>query len=191
MKENFELKETLMQANFQLRSNECGLHDALDLASVNAALEQQLKVLEHQHTELSDLITKTDKLATGNTISQDSHSKKTESAHNTDEMLISVQEDWCGRGSHIELKRGETIPLEKGRVLVYEINREVVETCCKDVKFAWKKIGYLNKIQIEQVKKVKVLKILSRHHIVKLVGTYTQQPYLGLLIWPVARYDLA
>ena len=111
VKENFELKETPMQANFQLRSNKCGLHDALDLASANAALEQQLKVLEHQHTELSDLITKADELATGNTISQDSHSKRTGSAHNTDEMLISMQEDWCGRGSHIEFKRGETIPL--------------------------------------------------------------------------------
>ncbi|KAF2185816.1 kinase-like protein [Zopfia rhizophila CBS 207.26] len=141
--------------------------------------------------DLSDLVTKTDEPADGHKISQAMHSVTMEDAYNANELLLSVQEDWSGRGSHAEFKRGETIPLEKGRVLGYGVNGEVVEATCRGVKVAWKKILHRPRIPIGQMKEIDVLKKLKHRHIVKLVGTYTQQPYLGLLLWPVARCDLA
>ena len=140
---------------------------------------------------LSDLVAKTDEPAEGHEILQALHSIRIEDAYETDELLRSVREDWSGRGSHAEFKLGETIPLEKGRVLGYGMNGEVVEATCKGIKFALKKIYHRHKVQIGQIKEIDVLKKLKHRHIVRLVGTYTQQPYLGLLIWPVARCDLA
>jgi serine/threonine protein kinase len=150
------------------------------------AVETQIRHIQHLHAELNDIGT-----VVGDTTLQAPHSERTEDAYNSDELLLSVQEDWSGRGSQIEFKRGETIPLKKGRVLGYGINGEVVEAMCKGVKIAWKKIYHRNKIQIGQMKEVDVLKNLKHRHIIKLVGTYIQQPYLGLLLWPVARCDLA
>lgn len=119
------------------------------------------------------------------------HSIRIEDAYKADKLLLSIREDWSRRGSHVEFKRGESIPLEKGRVLGYGMNGEVVEATCKGVIFALKKIYNRNKVQIGQMKEIDVLKKLKHRHIVRLVGTYTQPPYLGLLIWPVARCDLA
>lgn len=59
-----------------------------------------------------------------------------------------MREDWSRRGLYIEFKRGETIPLEKGQVLGYSINRKVVEATYKGVNFALKKIRHRNKVQI-------------------------------------------
>ena len=105
-----------------------------------------------------------------------------EDAYNTNKLLLSVQEDWSRRGSHVEFKRGETILLEKGWVLGYGVNREVVEATCKGVKVALKKIHYRHRIQIRQIREINVLKELKHRHIVKLVRTYTQQLYLSLLL---------
>ena len=66
-----------------------------------------------------------------------------------------------------------------------------MEATCKGVKVALKKIHYRHRIQIRQIREINVLKELKHRHIVKLVGTYTQHPYLGLLLWPVAQCDLA
>ena len=112
-------------------------------------------------------------------------------AYNSDELLRSVQEDWSGKGSHADFKSDEIIPLEKGRVLGYGMNGEVVEATCKGIRVALKKIRYQRRIRNGQMKEMDVLKKLKHHHIVKLIGTYTQYPYLGLLLWPVARCDLA
>ncbi|KAF2824320.1 kinase-like protein [Ophiobolus disseminans] len=71
------------------------------------------------------------------------------------------------------------------------MNGEVVEATCKGVKVALKRIYHRRQIQIGQMKEIDVLKKARHRHIVKLVGTYTQRPYLGLLLWPVARCDLA
>ena len=108
-----------------------------------------------------------------------------------EESFQSLRKDWSGRGPHAELERGEKLPLEKGRVLGYGLNGEVVEATCKGVKVALKKIHHRQKIRIDQMKEVEVLKKLDHRHIVKVVGTYTQYPYFGLLLWPVAYCDLA
>jgi serine/threonine protein kinase len=164
----------------------------------NAALEKSCEVANQEAHQLgkilrnlSDLVAETDKPAEGHEVLQALHSIRIEDAYEADELLLSVREDWSGKGSHAEFKYGETIPLEKGRVLGHGMNGEVVEATCKGVKFALKKIYHRNKVQIGQMKEIDVLKKLKHRHIVKLVGTYTQPPYLGLLIWPVARCDLA
>ena len=146
----------------------------------NSALERSCEVANQEAHQLgkilrnlSDLVANTDEPAEGHEILQALHSIRIEDAYEADELLLSVREDWSGRGSHAEFKRGETIPLEKGRVLGYGMNGEVVEATCKGVIFALKKIYNRNKVQIGQMKEIDVLKKLKHRHIVRLVGTYT------------------
>ena len=164
----------------------------------NAALERSCEVANQEAHQLgkilhnlSDFIANTDEPAERHKILQALHSIRIENAYKADELLLSVREDWSGRGSHAEFKHSKSIPLEKGQVLGYGMNGEVVEATCKGVIFALKKIYNWNKVQIGQMKEINVLKKLKHHHIVRLVGMYTQPPYLGLLIWPVVRCDLA
>ncbi|KAF2471545.1 kinase-like protein [Lindgomyces ingoldianus] len=114
-----------------------------------------------------------------------------EDAYETDQLPLSVRDDWSGRGSHATFTHEETIPLERGRALGYGANGEVVEVTCKGVKLALKKIYHRYGIQNNQMKEIDILKDTKHRHIVRLVGTFTQRPYLGLLIWPVARCDLS
>ena len=97
---------------------------------------------------LLDLVAKTDEPIERHKILQALHSTRIEDAYKANKLLLSVQEDWSGRGLHAEFKYSETISLEKGRVLGYGMNGEVVETTCKGIKFALKKIYYWNKVQI-------------------------------------------
>ena len=153
--------------------------------------KEEARQLKSILRDLSDLVTKADEATEGRQNSLALHSIRMDDEHHTDELLLSVQENWSGRGSHAEFKPGESIPLDKGRVLGYGIDTEVVEATCKGVKVALKRIRYQQRIQIGQMKEINVLKELKHRHIVKLVGSYTQKPYLGLLLWPVARCDLA
>lgn len=41
-----------------------------------------------------------------------------------------------------------------------------------------------------QKKEIERIKQLDHHHIMRLVGTYTSESFLGVLMWPVARCDL-
>lgn len=67
----------------------------------------------------------------------------------------------------------------------------VYETFCKGIALAWK-TRYCRKkeSQATQRREIEVLKRLDHRHVVRLVGSYTQGPELGLLIWPVAICDL-
>lgn len=67
----------------------------------------------------------------------------------------------------------------------------VYETVCKGVRLAWKTIYCSKGIRRKQLKEVGILKRLNHHHIVSLMRTYTQGPFLELLLAPVAVYDLA
>lgn len=107
-----------------------------------------------------------------------------------DKNLLSESKDWPGNGSHANFQRGETIPLQIGDPLGHGMNGEVVEATSKEVKVALKRIYHPHGLKAGQLSEIGVLQKLEHHHIVKLVGTYTQHPYLGLLIWPVARCDL-
>jgi len=56
---------------------------------------------------------------------------------------------------------------------------------------AWKKRYCPRGIGTKERQEIEILKRLAHQHIVKLMGTYTHGPFLGLLLWPVAVCDLA
>ena len=109
----------------------------------------------------------------------------------TSELVLSIQQDWSGRGAHVDFGTDETIPLDKGRVLGHGINGEVLEVACRGVKMALKTIYHSRKITVEQIREISILRKLKHRHVIKLLGTYIQRRNLGLLLWPVAQCDLA
>jgi serine/threonine protein kinase len=66
----------------------------------------------------------------------------------------------------------------------------VYETICKGVRLAWKTKYCSRGIRAEQLREMDILRRLSHHHIIRLMGTYTQGLFLGLLLAPVAVCDL-
>lgn len=101
--------------------------------------------------------------------------------------------DWCGRGdSHVDFAKNEPLPLHEDRFLGHGARGAVYSTQCQGGRLvAWKKIYYPRGITLAERREIVVLKRLSHKHIIQLVGSYTQRPYLGLLLWPVATTDLA
>ncbi|KAF2501227.1 kinase-like protein [Lophium mytilinum] len=106
-----------------------------------------------------------------------------------------IWDDWSGRGSHVDFGPNEKVPLEQGRFLGHGVMGGVYETHCKGVAVAWKRRYCRKKITDAEMREISILKKLSHHHIIQLVGTYTQPStrgqFLGLLLWPVAICDLA
>ncbi|KAH7086273.1 hypothetical protein FB567DRAFT_629366 [Paraphoma chrysanthemicola] len=105
--------------------------------------------------------------------------------------------DWTGtgRGFHVDFEDGEAVPLPKGRVLGRGSSVDVYETTVQGVNLAWKSIrlGYTRKEHFEKSSlraEVRILKKVSHIHIVQLVGSYASRPEIGLLLYPVAVYNL-
>lgn len=149
---------------------------------------RQLHIRLHS---IADLVAKSSQAAHEHTTPQPFHRSRYDDAYETDQLLLPVRNDWSGRGSHVTFTHEETVPLEKGRTLGHGMNGEVVEATCMGIKLALKKIYHRYWIQNSQMKEIDILKNMKHHHIVRLVGTFTQKPYLSLLIWPVARCDLS
>jgi serine/threonine protein kinase len=101
--------------------------------------------------------------------------------------------DWCGHGvSHVDFERHEPFPLSEGKFLGHGAQGAVYSTECQGGELvAWKKIYCPRGISQTERREISVLKRLNHKHIIKLVGSYTRKPYLGLLLWPVAITDLA
>ncbi|EON66454.1 serine/threonine protein kinase [Coniosporium apollinis CBS 100218] len=112
------------------------------------------------------------------------------SSESTPESIAALAADWCGRGSHVEFETNETVPLREERFLGYGVNGGVWETACQGIKLAWKRRYCRGLIGPQERKEIEVLKKLSHHHIIQLVGTYSHRQFLGLLLWPVAVCDL-
>jgi serine/threonine protein kinase len=99
--------------------------------------------------------------------------------------------DWSGRGtSHVDFKKDETLPLLQGRFLGYGVHGGVYETTCNGVALAWKRKFCRYRIGSKELQEIEIIRKLNHDHIIKLVGTYTHGPFLGLLLWPVAVCDL-
>ncbi|CAO2657297.1 Nn.00g034230.m01.CDS01 [Neocucurbitaria sp. VM-36] len=103
-----------------------------------------------------------------------------------------VIDDWSrtGRGSHVNFKDGEIVPLELGRFLGRGSVGDVHETTIQGWKLAYKKVHFRRRISDNNMKEIEILKRLSHVHMIQLVGTYTQQKILGMLLYPVATCDL-
>jgi serine/threonine protein kinase len=83
------------------------------------------------------------------------------------------------------------LPLTQGEFVGHGMHGGVYETSCNGVKLAWKRKYYRRKIGERERREIEVIKKLSHRHIIRLMGTYTHGPFLGLLLWPVATCDLA
>lgn len=109
------------------------------------------------------------------------------------ERLPASFDDWAGssRGSHVEFESYEPLPLEQGEFLGHGVNGPVHATTIRGVAVAWK-IRYCRRgVGVAERKEIEILKKLTHKHIVRLVGTYSRESYLGLLTWPVAICDMA
>ncbi|KAJ6083643.1 serine/threonine protein kinase [Penicillium canescens] len=99
--------------------------------------------------------------------------------------------DWAGRGtSHVDFHVDEVLPLSQGRFLGHGVNGGVFETIVCGQTVAWKRRYCRRQIAAQDLREMDILKKIDGRHIIKLVGTYTHGPFLGLLLWPVAVCDL-
>ena len=89
----------------------------------------------------------------------------------------------------MDFAKNETLPFEKGKTHGHGLHGEVVEVTCRGIKLALKRVQQ-RPVAAVQLRETEVMKALSHHHVVGLVGTFYQAPYFGLLTWPVARFDL-
>lgn len=100
--------------------------------------------------------------------------------------------DWAGRGtSHVAFAKEETLPLLQGRFLGYGVQGGVYETTINTIPVAWKRKFCRYKIGARELQEIEIIRKLNHQHIIELVGTYTHGPFLRLLLWPVAKCDLA
>ena len=114
-----------------------------------------------------------------------------DSSTETKTDLDLILEDWSGRGAHVDFQPTEQVPLKEGRFLGQGSMGAVYETTIKGYAFAWKRRFCRRCIGDAERKEVEILKKVSHHHIIRLAGSYTHQHFLGLLLYPVAFYDLA
>lgn len=70
------------------------------------------------------------------------------------------------------------------------MNGGVFETVVCGQTVAWKRRYCRRQIGAQDLREMDILRKLDSRHIIKLVGTYTHGPFLGLLLWPVAVCDL-
>ncbi len=65
------------------------------------------------------------------------------------------------------------------------------EVICQGISVARKQIYCTRQMKIEEVKReLDILKKVSHKHVVTLLGSYTQNKIVGLLLHPVAVCDL-
>ncbi|KAI9858093.1 MAG: hypothetical protein M1813_007905 [Trichoglossum hirsutum] len=94
--------------------------------------------------------------------------------------------DWSGRGQHAEYKKNEALPLDYIKVL----GARVDEVWCRRVRVARKRIRY-RQVELPRImNEVEHLEYLKHPHIIQLVGTYVQDMTIGILLYPVANWDL-
>ncbi|KAH8723549.1 kinase-like domain-containing protein [Phaeosphaeriaceae sp. PMI808] len=67
----------------------------------------------------------------------------------------------------------------------------VYETTCTGIALAWKRKYCSRRVGYRERQEIEIIKRLQHQHVIRLVGTYTHGPFLGLLLWPVATCDLA
>lgn len=67
---------------------------------------------------------------------------------------------------------------------------DVHETNVMGYTLAWKRMIFRRNATPSDRKEVEIMKKISHKHMVELIGTYTHQQHLGMLLYPVATCDL-
>ncbi|KAH0536891.1 hypothetical protein FGG08_006262 [Glutinoglossum americanum] len=101
-----------------------------------------------------------------------------------------IWSNWSGRGQHVDYEREADIPLGERRYLGHGSSGAVFEVICQGVALAMKLICLNRWTRREDINEIKITQKLRYHHIVRLIGSYTQGNKLGILLWPVAICDL-
>jgi serine/threonine protein kinase len=106
-------------------------------------------------------------------------------------VKFDVPGNWSGRGQHVEFAWNETIPLKEGQPLGRGASADVHEVVCQGTKLARKQIYCSRRMKIEDVKReLDILKKITHKHVVTLIGSYTQNRVLGLVLFPATVCDL-
>lgn len=101
--------------------------------------------------------------------------------------------DWSGRGQHVEYAPNEQskIPLKTEKVLGFSKSALVESVICRRIRLARKTIRCTRRLsQKDAITEVEHLQRLQHAHIVRVVGTYTFQKNLAILLYPAAEWNL-
>ncbi|OCK81122.1 kinase-like protein [Lepidopterella palustris CBS 459.81] len=101
--------------------------------------------------------------------------------------------DWSGRGQHAEFEPYEeaAIPLQVERVLGHTASAIVESVMCRRIRLARKTVKCNRRLKREDaLNEVEHLQRLSHYHLIRVIGTYTLNKDLSILLYPVAEYNL-
>lgn len=101
--------------------------------------------------------------------------------------------DWSGRGQHAEFDATEeaVVPLTLEKSLGHSSTAIVESVRCKRIRLARKTVEVNRRLKREEViKEVEHLQRLTHPHVIRVVGTYTLDRKLSILLYPVADYTL-
>jgi serine/threonine protein kinase len=103
------------------------------------------------------------------------------------------ENDWCGLGMHVNFGKEDHIPLEDAHNIIGHGATAMIDIVrCRGIKLARKTILLRRHLGLKEVlKEVRALHELRHAHVIRLVGTYTQGRKFSMLLYPVARLDLA
>ena len=108
--------------------------------------------------------------------------------------ILTNELDWSGRGEHVEYtSRDESkIPLRSERMLGHGQSAIVDCVMCRRIRLARKTIFCSRSLKkTEAISEVEHLHKLRHSHVVRVVGTYTIEKRLAILLYPAAQWNLA
>jgi serine/threonine protein kinase len=107
----------------------------------------------------------------------------------------SKEQDWSGRGQHVEFQEheGEVVDeILQVQDVIGRTNSAIVESVkCRRILLARKTIVCRRRIKKEEViDEFAILNRLTHSHVVRVIGTYTLGREMSILMYPVAEFDL-
>jgi serine/threonine protein kinase len=108
--------------------------------------------------------------------------------------ILTNELDWSGRGEHVEYNsRDESkIPLRTEKILGHGQSAVVDCVRCRRIQLARKTIFCSRNLKkTDAISEVEHLQKLRHSHVIRIVGTYTINKRLAILLYPVAEWNLA
>ncbi|KAK5673923.1 hypothetical protein LTS10_013304 [Elasticomyces elasticus] len=108
------------------------------------------------------------------------------------EILLPPNFVWCSRGIDFDFRSNETIPVHTISILGHGGHAIVDKVLCRGRILARKEMRTNQRIPVSvATREVKALeRIQEHHHIIKIIGSYTQHYTMGLLMHSAAECDL-